>query len=291
VAHPPSSAALTELLDRNRVILGVVIPPGWSAELKADRASPLQVVIDGSDPNTAGNTRASSRPSSPRPTKKPPGLPEPPGPERSAARRRAHPGLVQRGSGKPQLHRTRHHRRHHHDRGCAADLHGDRPRIRERHHGDHPLPARAGGRVFLGKATPYFFITLVDVLVAILMGQVLFGVVMKASFWLMILASTVYILVALSIGLLISVKTQSQLVANQLACWSPTFLRCCSPTSSSPSRTCRRCSRGLYARAGHLLHRHPQRLYLREPLVFAALAELPHARSDGGPDGASTSEH
>jgi ABC-2 type transport system permease protein len=40
---------------------------------------------------------------------------------------------------------------------------------------------------------------------------------MKASFWLMILASTVYILVALSIGLLISVKTQSQLVANQLA--------------------------------------------------------------------------
>jgi ABC-2 type transport system permease protein len=40
---------------------------------------------------------------------------------------------------------------------------------------------------------------------------------MKASFWLMIVASTVYILVALSIGLLISVKTKSQLVANQLA--------------------------------------------------------------------------
>jgi ABC-2 type transport system permease protein len=78
------------------------------------------------------------------------------------------------------------------------------------------LPVRAG-EFFLGKAAPYFFITLVDVLAAILMGQLLFGVVMKASFWLMILASTVYILVALSIGLLISVKTQSQLVANQLA--------------------------------------------------------------------------
>jgi len=58
VARPPSSTALTELLDRNRVILGIVIPPGWSADLKADRASPLQVIIDGSDPNTAGNTRA-----------------------------------------------------------------------------------------------------------------------------------------------------------------------------------------------------------------------------------------
>jgi ABC-2 type transport system permease protein len=45
----------------------------------------------------------------------------------------------------------------------------------------------------------------------------LFGVVMKASFWLMILASTVYIMVGLAIGLLISVKTKSQLVANQLA--------------------------------------------------------------------------
>jgi ABC-2 type transport system permease protein len=78
------------------------------------------------------------------------------------------------------------------------------------------LPVRAG-EFFLGKAIPYFLITLIDVLVAILMGQVLFGVVMKASFWLMILASTVYILVALSIGLLISVKTKSQLVSNQLA--------------------------------------------------------------------------
>jgi ABC-2 type transport system permease protein len=49
------------------------------------------------------------------------------------------------------------------------------------------------------------------------MGQVLYGVIMKSSFWLMIAASTVYIWVALSIGLLISVKTKVQLVANQMA--------------------------------------------------------------------------
>ncbi len=30
VAHPPSTAALTDLLDRNEVILGIVIPPGWT---------------------------------------------------------------------------------------------------------------------------------------------------------------------------------------------------------------------------------------------------------------------
>ena len=49
------------------------------------------------------------------------------------------------------------------------------------------------------------------------MGQVLFGIVMKASFWLMILASSLYLLVALTLGLLISSVTKSQMVANQMA--------------------------------------------------------------------------
>ena len=78
------------------------------------------------------------------------------------------------------------------------------------------LPVGAG-ELLLGKAFPYFFIALIDVLVAILMGQGLFGIVMKSDFWLMVLASTIYLGVALSLGLLISVVTKSQLVANQIA--------------------------------------------------------------------------
>jgi ABC-2 type transport system permease protein len=78
------------------------------------------------------------------------------------------------------------------------------------------LPLR-GSEFLTGKAIPYFFIGLIDVLVAVFMGQVLFGVVIKSSFWLMVLASSVYLFVALSLGLLISVVTKSQLVANQLA--------------------------------------------------------------------------
>jgi ABC-2 type transport system permease protein len=69
----------------------------------------------------------------------------------------------------------------------------------------------------IGKAIPYFFIGLIDVLVAVLMGQILFGVVMKGSFWLMVLASTIYLGVALSLGLLISIVTKAQLIANQIA--------------------------------------------------------------------------
>jgi len=74
-----------------------------------------------------------------------------------------------------------------------------------------------GNELLIGKAIPYFFIALTDVLIAVLMGQILFGVVMKAGFWLMILASSLYIFVALTLGLLISIVTKSQLVANQLA--------------------------------------------------------------------------
>jgi ABC-2 type transport system permease protein len=68
-----------------------------------------------------------------------------------------------------------------------------------------------------GKAIPYFLIAMTDVLVALLMGQLLFGVIMKGSFWLLILASSLYLSVALGLGLFISIVTKSQLVANQIA--------------------------------------------------------------------------
>jgi len=88
------------------------------------------------------------------------------------------------------------------------------------------LPVRAG-ELLLGKALPYFFIGLTDVLIAILLSQLLFGIVMKGSFWLMILSSSLYLGVALSLGLLISNVTQSQLLANQIAIMAtylPSFL-------------------------------------------------------------------
>lgn len=78
------------------------------------------------------------------------------------------------------------------------------------------LPVKAG-ELLLGKATPYFFIGFTDVLVAMLLGQLLFGVVMKGNFLLMMIATALYLCVALTLGLLISTVTKSQLVANQVA--------------------------------------------------------------------------
>lgn len=88
------------------------------------------------------------------------------------------------------------------------------------------MPVKAG-ELLLGKALPYFFIGLTDVLISILLGQLLFGIVMKGSFWLMILSSSLYLSVALSLGLLISNVTKSQLLANQIAIMTtylPSFL-------------------------------------------------------------------
>lgn len=219
VAHPRSSAALTELLDRNRVVLGIVVPPGWSAALQADRASPLQVLIDGSDPNTAGNTRAfvtaflaQVNASSLQDFLNRQGRERIQPPVEGRIRVWFNEDLESRNFIVPGIIAV--------IIMIVGALLTSMVIAREYENGTmetiRALPVRPA-EFFLGKAIPYFCITLADVLVAILMGQVLFGVVMKASFWLMILASTVYILLALAIGLLISVKTQSQLVANQLA--------------------------------------------------------------------------
>jgi len=78
------------------------------------------------------------------------------------------------------------------------------------------LPVKAG-ELLLGKATPYFVIGFIDVLIAMLLGQILFGVVMKGNFLLMMVATSLYLCVALALGLLISTATKSQLVANQAA--------------------------------------------------------------------------
>ena len=88
------------------------------------------------------------------------------------------------------------------------------------------MPVRAE-ELLLGKAIPYFFIGLTNVLIAILLGQLLFGIVMKGNFWLMIASASLYLSVALSLGMLISNVTKSQLMANQIAIlvtYLPSFL-------------------------------------------------------------------
>jgi ABC-2 type transport system permease protein len=219
IGRLPKTSDVAEYLDRGRATMGIVIPPDWAAEIRKDRAGPLQILLDGSDPNTAGISRSYisafiekynqdrfldflNRQS--RKKIRPPveGRIRVWFNEDLESRNFIVPGIIAIiimivGAMLTSLVIAREY-----ENGTMETI--------------RSLPVRAP-EFLAGKAIPYFFIALIDVLVAILMGQLLFGVVMKSSFWLMILASSIYLGVALTLGLLISVWTKSQLVANQLA--------------------------------------------------------------------------
>jgi ABC-2 type transport system permease protein len=69
----------------------------------------------------------------------------------------------------------------------------------------------------LGKLLPYFVIGLLDVVLAALAGTLGFGVPFRGSVALFLGLSLVFLLGAQSLGLLISIKTRSQVVASQVA--------------------------------------------------------------------------
>ena len=74
-----------------------------------------------------------------------------------------------------------------------------------------------GHELIIGKLTPYFIIGMFDVLLAVLMGKFQFGVPLRGSVVLLFGMAAVFLLGALSLGLLISIFTKNQLLANQLA--------------------------------------------------------------------------
>lgn len=74
-----------------------------------------------------------------------------------------------------------------------------------------------GPELILGKLFPYFTIGMFDVLLAVLMGEFLFHVPLRGSIPLLFGMAAVFLVGALSLGILISVVTKSQLLASQLA--------------------------------------------------------------------------
>ena len=218
-ARPETSREATGWLDHGRAILAVIIPPDWTKNIQADREASLQILLDGSDPNFANisagyitaflereNTAALQRflDRQGRERMQPPleGRIRIWFNEDLESRNFIIPGIIAViimivGAMLTSLVIAREY-----ENGTMETI--------------KSLPVSAG-EFIVGKAIPYFFITLADVLLAVLMGQVLFGIVMKANFWLMITACSLYLAVAVSLGLFISAAVKSQLVANQIA--------------------------------------------------------------------------
>ncbi len=212
-----STAEVSVVLDRGTAAVGVIIPPGYARDIMADRPSPIQVLMDASDPNFSNIARGyvtafvnayNQRLLLEFLDEK--GMPaiEPPVDGRIRvwfnedlqSRKFIIPGIIAviimiAGAMLTSLVIAREY-----EAGTMETI--------------RSLPLTAL-EFLLGKSVPYFFIAMTNVLVAVLLGQVLFGVVMKADFSLMMAASSLYICVALALGLLISTVTRSQLLANQ----------------------------------------------------------------------------
>ena len=71
--------------------------------------------------------------------------------------------------------------------------------------------------LIVGKLAPYFFIGMLDVLLAVLMGQYLFEVPLRGNAALVFGVTAIFLPGSLAMGMLISIMTRSQLLASQLA--------------------------------------------------------------------------
>jgi len=73
------------------------------------------------------------------------------------------------------------------------------------------------GEFLISKLLPYFGLGMIGFVLCLLAGQFLFQVPLRGSLFLLCLASMIYLVVALGIGLLISTLVKSQFLASQLA--------------------------------------------------------------------------
>jgi ABC-2 type transport system permease protein len=219
LSQPGRSEDAIKYLDDDRAKVVIVIPPDFMRSLNSDRETSLQIIIDGSDPNFAGIVRGYLTSFVEQRNQKlllaflnRQGMEKIAMPvdsririwfnEELESRNFIIPGIIAIiiiivGALLTSLIIAREY-----ENGTMETI--------------KSLPIRAG-ELLLGKAIPYFFIGLTDVLIAMLLGQILFGVAIKSSFCLMMIVTSLYLCVALSLGLLISSVTKSQAVANQIA--------------------------------------------------------------------------
>ncbi|MBZ5545862.1 MAG: ABC transporter permease [Acidobacteriia bacterium] len=74
-----------------------------------------------------------------------------------------------------------------------------------------------GPELIFGKLVPYFVIGMFDVLLAVLMGEFVFHVPLRGSLLLLFVMAAIFLVGALSMGMVISIVAKNQLLANQLA--------------------------------------------------------------------------
>ena len=220
---------IKRLIDKGEVKMGLILPLDFSRKVKADDKSPVQVILDGSDSNTANIVLSYVQAITRLYTEEKTSLKV----ERLGARRLNPPveGRI-RVWFNEEL-----ESKNYFIPGLVAVIMSiigvlltGQVIVREWERGTMELlistPIRKG-ELMIGKLFPYFFLALLDLFLAVVMGEWVFRVPFRGSLVLLFLLSSVYIVVALALGLTISTVAKTQLLANQMAMiigFLPTFL-------------------------------------------------------------------
>jgi ABC-2 type transport system permease protein len=220
---------MKRLIDEGEVKMGLILPWDFSREVKAGRKASVQVLLDGSDSNTANIVLSYVQAIARQYTQ-----------EKTILKMEK---LGRERLNFPLEGRTRVwfneelESKYYFIPGLVAVIMSiigvlltGQVIVREWEKGTMELlistPIRKS-ELMVGKLLPYFFLGLLDLSLAVLMGEKIFQVPVKGSLLLLFCLSSVYILVALALGLTISIVAKTQIFANQMALiigFLPTFL-------------------------------------------------------------------
>ena len=212
---------LEQAIDRRDALIALVIPPDFASRLNTADQPALQLILDGSDPNTAtiaqGYAEAivltwSSQINMATLARR---FPQP---ARAALPLEIRPrvwyntDLVSRNFIFPGLIPV--------IMMIVAALLTSLSMAREWETGTMEqivtMPVRKW-ELIIGKLAPYFCIGVLDLLLSVGVGYYVFGVPLKGNLWLLTALSLLFLLGALAVGMLISIIAKSQLLASQLA--------------------------------------------------------------------------
>ena len=200
-----------DLLNRGEAQLVLVVPPGFARELDAGRTAPVQALVDGCDANTAtvvlNYARATAATYSQRV-----GVVSWQPAIRVQSRVWYNEELLSRNMIVPGLVTV--------IMMIIASMLTSLTIAREWERGTMEQLAAtpvSGAEVVLGKLLPYLVIGLVDVALSSALGVWLFGVPFRGSPVLLMVLSAAFLTGALSLGLVVSALTRSQLLATRSA--------------------------------------------------------------------------
>lgn len=220
---------MKRLIDQGEVKMGLVLPWDFSKTIKSEKIVPIQVLIDGTDSNTANIILSYAQAIARQYTQ-----------EKTILKvtRMGVQGLNLPIEARPRVWFNEElESKNYFVPGLVAVIMSiigvlltGQVIVREWERGTMELlistPVRKG-ELMMGKLFPYFFLGLLDLSLAVLMGKWIFDVPLRGSIALLFALSSIYIFVALALGLTISTVARTQLLANQMAMvigFLPTFL-------------------------------------------------------------------